>query len=91
MTIDRALMTPTMARVYADQGHYKKAAQIYRQLLKTDPESKDYLEALADMEQKMLGIDQPSDHILSELFALWIELELGAGNLRRLKRLQAKR
>ena len=85
------LMTPTMARVYADQGHYKKAAQIYRQLLKTDPESKDYLEALADMEQKMLGIDQPSDHILLELFALWIELELGAGNLRRLKRLQAKR
>ena len=39
--------TATMARVYAEQGHWDKSAEIYRYLLKQEPERVDYLEALA--------------------------------------------
>ena len=40
--------TGTMAKVYAGQGHWDKAAEIYRHLLRMEPERTDYLEALAE-------------------------------------------
>jgi cytochrome c-type biogenesis protein CcmH/NrfG len=41
--------TGTMAKVYADQGHWDKTAEIYRHLLRLEPERIDYLEALAEL------------------------------------------
>jgi pentatricopeptide repeat protein len=34
MAADLDFQTATMAKVFADQGHYEKAADIYRNLLK---------------------------------------------------------
>jgi len=43
---DKTFYTVTMARVYADQGHYEDAARIYRHLLDQTPDRSDLKEAL---------------------------------------------
>jgi tetratricopeptide (TPR) repeat protein len=68
--------TGTMAKVYAGQGHWDKAAEIYRHLLRMEPERTDYLEALAEAE-KMLNITgNPAAEDLAPLFHEWIDLML---------------
>jgi hypothetical protein len=44
--------TATLARVYADQGHYRQAMDIYRVLIRENPEREDYQEALKDLEER---------------------------------------
>ena len=50
--------TATMAKVYAEQGHWEKSAEIYRYLLRHEPERVDYLEALAQAEQNVISSAQ---------------------------------
>ena len=80
--------TGTMAKVYADQGHWNKAAEIYRHLLKMEPERVDYLEALAHAEGMLNTEGQRPVEALAPLFHQWIDLMLRYKNLQKLRRLK---
>ena len=80
--------TGTMARVYAEQGHWGKAAEIYRYLLKLEPERIDYLEALAEAERKLKTESNRPVESLAPLFRQWIDLMLKYKNLQKLRRLK---
>jgi hypothetical protein len=78
--------TGTMAKVYAGQGHWDKAAEIYRHLLRVEPERTDYLEALAEAERMLSATRKKSVEDLASLFHEWIDLMLKYKNLQRLRR-----
>ena len=80
--------TGTMAKVYAGQGHWDKAAEIYRHLLKMEPERTDYLEALAETERMLSATSKRSVEDLAPLFHEWIDLMLKYKNLQRLRRVK---
>jgi tetratricopeptide (TPR) repeat protein len=80
--------TGTMAKVYADQGHWDKAAEIYRHLLRLEPERIDYLEALAEAERKLNTTGNQPVEDLALLFHQWIDLMLKYKNLQKLRRLK---
>jgi tetratricopeptide (TPR) repeat protein len=80
--------TGTMAKVYADQGHWDKAAEIYRHLLGLEPERIDYLEALAEAERKLNTTGNRPVEDLAPLFHQWIDLMLKYKNLQKLSRLK---
>jgi len=83
--------TATMAKVYADQGHWQKAADIYRHLLKHEPERNDYLEALAEAEKKILSSGQKPFEDLTPLFHQWFDLMLKYKNLQKLRKVKGGR
>ena len=70
-----------MAIVYADQGNLLKAAEIYRYLLKSEPEQIDLKDALAEIERR-LNKKSPED--LIRLFNRWIDLLLMHHNIQKL-------
>jgi hypothetical protein len=75
MNTGSELFTATMARVYASQGHFEKAAGIYRKLVAASPERKDLSEALAEVEQSLAGGKKDSKTLLL-LLNRWVELSL---------------
>lgn len=79
--------TATMAKVYADQGHWAKAADIYRHLLKQAPERDDYLEALAAVEKKIISSGNRPEDQLQPLFHEFFDLLLRFKNVEKLRRL----
>ncbi len=79
--------TATMAKVYSEQGHWDKAAEIYRHLLAREPARDDYLEALAELEKKAKQKRQKSLEDLDELFHQWFDLMLKYKNLLKLRAL----
>lgn len=81
--------TATMAKVYADQGHWDKAAEIYRHLLKHEPERSDYLEALAEAERKIISSGKKRSEDLAPLFHQWFDLMLKYKNLQKLRKLKS--
>jgi tetratricopeptide (TPR) repeat protein len=80
--------TGTMAKVYSGQGHWDKAAEIYRHLLKLEPERTDYLEALAEAESMLNTTVNRQVEDLAPLFQQWIDLMLKYKNLQKLRRLK---
>jgi hypothetical protein len=82
--------TETMARVYAEQGHWAKAAEIYRYLLALEPERRDLAEALAAVENNMEATPRSSSEDLVPLFREWIELLFKHQKLQKLRRLKEK-
>ena len=90
MTKDPDFYTVTMARVYEDQGLWDKAADIYRYLLKQEPERNDLAEALSKVERKMEGTNHKKSDDLIPLFREWINLLLQYRRLRELKRFKRK-
>ena len=80
--------TGTMAKVYAGQGHWDKAAEIYRHLLRMETERTDYLEALAEAERMLSATAKRPAEDLAPLFQQWIDLMLKYKNLQRLRRLK---
>lgn len=85
MTDHPDFYTKTMAKVYADQGYLSKAAEIYRLLLKQEPDRKDLIDELFKIEKK-LSEKTPSDPVL--LLSKWIDLELKYNNLKKLKNIR---
>ena len=85
MSNDDVFYTRTMAKVYADQGNLLKAAEIYRYLLKCEPEHRDLKDALFEVERK-LNEKSPDD--LSKLFIRWMDLLLKYHNVQKLMRLK---
>jgi hypothetical protein len=77
-----------MAKVYAAQGHWGKAAEIYRHLLTGAPARKDFADALAEAETKMLNDSPENSEQLVPLFREWIELLFRCEKLQRLRNLK---
>ncbi|MGD1972903.1 MAG: hypothetical protein PVH37_07740 [Desulfobacterales bacterium] len=88
MSKDVGIYTETMAKVYASQGHWEKAAEIYRHLLSEAPARKDFADALTEAEKKISN-DSPKDpEQLVPLFREWIELLFRHDNLQKLRNLR---
>ncbi|MGD9058627.1 MAG: hypothetical protein PVJ41_12935 [Desulfobacterales bacterium] len=79
--------TATMAKVYSEQEHWDKAAEIYRHLLAQEPERDDFLEALAEVEKKAKQKRQKSLEDLDALFHQWFDLMFKYKNLLKLRAL----
>jgi hypothetical protein len=84
------IYTETMAKVYADQGHWARAFEIYRHLVQTEPQRQDLIDALEHARQKMKV--QPDSRLLKlvPLFREWIELLLQQEKIEKLKKLRDK-
>ena len=85
MAADLDFQTATMAKVFADQGHYEKAAKIYRNLLKREPQRRDLAHALSEVEKRVSEAGQSSDDNLVFLLSEWIELVFRYKRLRFLR------
>jgi hypothetical protein len=79
--------TATMAKVYSEQGHWEKAADIYRHLLAQEPGRDDYLAALRSAEIKADQNRNDSLEKLATLFHQWFDLMLTYKNLQKLRKL----
>jgi hypothetical protein len=87
MSREIGIYTETMAKVYAAQGHWGRAAEIYRYLLSESPARKELVDALAEVEIK-LNTNSPRDpDQLVPIFREWIELLLRREKLQKLKNL----
>ena len=84
------IYTETMAKVYADQGHWAKAVDIYRHLVQTGPQRQDLIDALEHARQKMEAQPGTRPEKLVPLFREWIELLLQQEKLAKLNRLRNK-
>jgi tetratricopeptide (TPR) repeat protein len=82
--------TATMAKVYADQGHWDKAVEIYRYLLKLEPDRNDYLEALAEANRQIQESGNLMADNLEPLFHQWFDLMFKYKNLQKLRRLKSQ-
>ncbi len=89
MEKEKDFYTATMAKVYAEQGHWDKAAEIYRYLLKREPERDDYLEALAKAERNIISSRKKPFEDLAPLFHQWFDLMLKYKNLQKLRKLKS--
>ncbi|MGE5256012.1 MAG: tetratricopeptide repeat protein [Hyphomicrobiales bacterium] len=80
--------TVTLARLFAAQGHWEKAAEIYRSLLEHEPDREDLAQALSAAQQQLAASGRESARDLVPLFRRWIDLLLKYDRLRKLKRLR---
>ncbi|MDL1968262.1 MAG: hypothetical protein LWW97_06865 [Deltaproteobacteria bacterium] len=78
--------TKTMANVYAEQGYFEKAVEIYKHLLKHDPESREVNDLLSEVENKLYEKQKKDREILEKLFRKWIYLQLSYNRLQTLKK-----
>jgi hypothetical protein len=88
MSKEIGIYTETMAKVYAAQGHWGKAAEIYRHLLSGVPARKDFSDALAEAEKKLHKDSQKIPEQLVPLFREWIELLFRREKLQKLEKLK---
>ncbi len=79
--------TKTMANVYAKQGYFAKASEIYRYLLKHNPDSREVNDLLFEVEKKLDEKKKNAGEILKKLFRKWIYLQLSYNRLQKLKKL----
>jgi hypothetical protein len=86
MAVEKEFETETMARIYADQGHYEKAAVIYRRLLMREPAREDLRDRLKAVENRLKDSrDQHLSTRLSELVDLLLKKKK-IDNLRKLSK-----
>ena len=86
------IYTATMAKVYAGQGHWEKAIEIYQHLLKKNPDRKDLAAALADLQNRMAetGTKRKKLEDLLPLYRQWIDLMFQYDRLKKLKKLKKR-
>lgn len=80
--------TPTMAKVLADQGKLREAAEIYRHLIGINPEKTQYQDPLAIVEARLQA--QTGDRIKSAL-GRWMSLLLVQKRYQYLRRIRQDR
>ena len=88
MIKDPDFYTLTMARLYEDQGHWEKAAETYRYLLKNEPGRKDLAEALAEVEKRLDEATPKKADDLIPLIREWINLWFRYKRLLKLRQLK---
>ena len=76
--------TATMARLYAEQGYLRKAAQIYGYLLQLEPDREDLRECLQGLEEQIHLQTHASRKELGLMLRDWAE------TLRKQKKLKPK-
>ena len=84
------IYTETMAKVYADQGHWARAVEIYQHLVQIEPQRQDLIDDLVHARQKMEEQPDTRPEELVPLFREWIELLLQQEKLEKLKKLRRK-
>jgi hypothetical protein len=85
-----SIYTETMAKVYAAQGHWEKAAEIYRHLLTEAPARKELADALAEVEKSIGKEPHKNSEQLVLLFREWIQLVFRREKLNKLRNLKEK-
>ncbi|MBW2449039.1 MAG: hypothetical protein JRE92_01250 [Deltaproteobacteria bacterium] len=90
MSKEIGIYTETMAKVYAAQGHWEKAAEIYRHLVLGAPARNDFADALAEAEKKIHEDSHKNPEQLVPLFREWIELLFRREKLQKLRNLKDK-
>ena len=90
MTEKHDIRTATMARIYTQQGHYRKAAEIYRHLLELDPSRQDIAEALAEVESMPDAQTTAGKKDLAPLVREWIRLAVRRRQIRQLQQMKKK-
>ena len=85
MAADLDFHTATMAKVFADQGHFKKAADIYRNLLKREPHRQDLADALCEVEKRIQEAGKSPEVNYESLLEEWLELVIRFKKLRFLR------
>ena len=88
MIPDNDFKTATMARVYSNQGHYEKAKDIYKHLLKCEPDRQDLARALAEVERKLHQKTQGNNEKLADMFSTWIDFIISYKRMRDLKKIK---
>jgi hypothetical protein len=87
MSSDPEIYTRTMARVYAQQGHFDRAVAIYRHLLAESPYDETLVKALADAETLLLAQQATQKEDLVQLIRRWLRLRESQRRLERLKKI----
>ena len=90
MTTEPEFQTITMAEIYARQGLYEKAAEIYTHLLKREPHRKDLADALSELEKRFAEKEIKAEGDLAALFSQWIDLMLTYKRLQYLKHIKSR-
>jgi Trp operon repressor len=85
MAVEKEFETETMAQIYADQGHYDKAAAIYRRLLIQAPEREDLHRRLKAVEERL---ESTASRTLSTQFSAFIDLLLKKKQIDKLRNLR---
>jgi len=85
MAVEKEFETETMARIYADQGHYEKAAAIYRRLLIQTPTREDLRDRLKAIEDRL---ENTGSQTLSTQFSAFIDLLLKKKQIDKLRNLR---
>lgn len=90
MAQQRQHYTLTMARLLAEQGHWQGAVDIYRHLVRENPDREELSAALAEAERRLRDPSQKTAADLVPLFEEWISLVFKSQRMRRLRQLQKK-
>ena len=90
MSREIGIYTETMAKVFAAQGHWEKAAEIYRHLLTEAPAREELADALAEVEKSIGKEPQMDPEQLVLLFREWIQLVFRREKLNKLRNLKEK-
>lgn len=85
MSSDNAFKTVTMAKVYEGQGHWEKAAEIYRYLLDQDRDREEIRDALAKLERRIVPESEALPAELGALLVKWLDLTIRYGQLKGLE------
>jgi hypothetical protein len=64
--------TAAMAKLYADQGYLRKAAEIYRHMAGLQPERQDLREELERIEQRIVASRAPTRKDIELLLREWM-------------------
>ncbi len=80
--------TETMAGIYANQGHFGKAIDIYRRLLEQHPDRTDLKDKLLRIETQKKYEDE---NRLADKFSEWLDLLMKRRKLDALKQLKKTR
>jgi len=87
---DTGIRTATMAKIYVVQGHYDMAADIYRHLLRENPDRLDWAEALAQVETKLAAQSKGRPRDPADRLAQWIGLMLSYRQLSSLRDIRGR-
>ncbi len=88
MAEEQEFETETMAGIYANQGHYGKAIEIYRRLLEQDPDRMDLKDKLLRIESKKKYEDE---NRLADKISEWLDLLMKQKKLQALKQFKKSR
>ena len=88
MALDSNEYTLTMAQVYAGQGHWNKAVDIYRHLVEEQPEREDLRDALQSAQEHLEAQAVKRLEDLAPLLKTWLQLQNRVHQIEKLRKLK---